>query len=174
MTANCEERGGGFFFGERDRQTRFEIRSCLFFSRRRRQLSSEEQIKSAERMLSLESMSVIARYATFVATKTSLKQQFAVNNRSSVTKIVRYAIKERKRWEECLHLIILRFCDWFFFFFGSLNWTENGGKTTSYYALFSLVVYSLPTTTFFIIIITLILRILTILFSLLCAHMNHK
>ena len=34
-------------------------------------------------------MSVIARCATFVATKTSLKQQFAVNNRSSVTKIVR-------------------------------------------------------------------------------------
>ncbi|CAL6279399.1 unnamed protein product [Bathycoccus prasinos] len=34
-------------------------------------------------------MSVIARCATFVATKTSLKQQFAVNNRSSATKIVR-------------------------------------------------------------------------------------
>ena len=48
--------------------------------------------------LSLESMSVIARCATFVATKTSLKQQFAVNTRSSATKIVRYALKERKRW----------------------------------------------------------------------------
>jgi hypothetical protein len=58
-----------------------------------------------------------------------LKQQFAVNNRSSVTKIVRYAIKERKRWEECLHLIILRFCDWFFFVFWEFElnrkWREN-------------------------------------------------
>ena len=56
--------------------------------------------------LPLESMSVIARCATFVATKTSLKQQFAVNNRSSATKIVRYAIKERKR---CEHLYIWSF-----------------------------------------------------------------
>ena len=79
--------------------------------------------------LPLESMSVIARCATFVATKTSLKQQFAVNNRSSVTKIVRYAIKERKSREECLHLIILRFCDWFFFVFWEFElnrkWREN-------------------------------------------------
>jgi hypothetical protein len=30
MTApRCEERGLGFFFGERDRQTRFEIRLCV-------------------------------------------------------------------------------------------------------------------------------------------------
>ena len=40
-----------------------------------------------------------------------------------------------------LHLIIPRFCDKSFslFFFGSLNCTENGGKTTSYYycSLFS-------------------------------------
>ena len=46
--------------------------------------------------LPLESMSVIARCATFVATKTSLKQQFAVNNRSSATKIVRYALKRER------------------------------------------------------------------------------
>ena len=30
-TAKREERGGGLFFGERDRQTRFEIRSRRFF-----------------------------------------------------------------------------------------------------------------------------------------------
>ena len=134
MTANCEERGGGFFFGERDRQTRFEIRSCLFFFSlnfplRCRIYHWRASSSSISLSLPLESMSVIARCATFVATKTSLKQQFAVNNRSSVTKIVRYAIKERKRWEECLHLIILRFCDWFFFVFWEFElnrkWREN-------------------------------------------------
>ena len=70
-------------------------------------------------------MSVIARCATFVATKTSLKQQFAVNNRSSATKIVRYALKRER--DECLHLIILR--DWFFFVFWEFElhrkWREN-------------------------------------------------
>ena len=108
MTApKCEERGVGFFFGERDRQTRlsrFVRASLLFlslseFSLEVSNLLTRIIIINLSLSLPLESMSVIARCATFVATKTSLKQQFAVNNRSSATKIVRYAIKERKRCE---------------------------------------------------------------------------
>ena len=107
MTApKCEERGLGFFFGERDRQTRlsrFVCASLLFLSLSEFSLEVSNLpltriiIINLSLSLPLESMSVIARCATFVATKTSLKQQFAVNNRSSATKIVRYAIKERKR-----------------------------------------------------------------------------
>ena len=129
--------------------------------------------------LPLESMSVIARCATFVATKTSLKQQFAVNNRSSATKIVRYALLKEMRTS--LHLIIPRFCDKSFsLFFGSLNCTENGGKTTSYSycSLFSLerLPLTTTTTTFFIIVIivTPIRRILTRRFPLLCARVNRE
>lgn len=150
MTApKREERGLGFFFGERDRQTlraRSRFVFTVFFSEfslRCRIYHWRASSSSISLSLPLESMSVIARCATFVATKTSLKQQFAVNNRSSATKIVRYAIKERKRWE-CLHLIILRFCDCFFFVFWEFElkkrerkWRE---KTTSYCSLFSLVV----------------------------------
>ena len=106
MTApQCEERGLGFFFGERDRQTRlsrFVFVSLLFLSLWIFPWGVEFTTDAHHHQslsLPLESMSVIARCATFVATKTSLKQQFAVNNRSSATKIVRYAIKERKRWE---------------------------------------------------------------------------
>ena len=106
MTApKCEERGVGFFFGERDRQTRlsrFVRASLLFlslseFSLEVSNLLTRIIIINLSLSLPLESMSVIARCATFVATKTSLKQQFAVNTRSSATKIVRYALKERKR-----------------------------------------------------------------------------
>lgn len=109
MTApKREERGLGFFFGERDRQTRFCVSSfslSLNFPLRCR-IYWRASSSSISLSLPLESMSVIARCATFVATKTSLKQQFAVNNRSSATKIVRYAIKERKR---CEHLYIWSF-----------------------------------------------------------------
>ena len=95
------------FWRERQTDASFEIRFCLssfslwIFPRERCRIYHYWRASSSSISLSLplESMSVIARCATFVATKTSLKQQFAVNNRSSATKIVRYAIKERKRWE---------------------------------------------------------------------------
>ena len=78
------------------------------------------------------------------------------------------------------HLIIPRFCDKSFsLFFGSLNCTENGGKTTSYYccSLFSLERLPLTTTTTFfiiVVIVTPIRRILTRRFPLLCARVNRE
>ena len=113
-------------FGERDKQmlrarSRFVFVSLLFLSEFSLEVSNLPLtliIINLSLSLSLESMSVIARYATFVATKTSLKQQFAVNNRSSATKIVRYALKRER--DECLNLIILR-ATVFSLFFGSLN-----------------------------------------------------
>ena len=94
------------FWRERQTDASFEIRLCvssfslsLNFPLRCRIYHWRASSSSISLSLPLESMSVIARCATFVATKTSLKQQFAVNNRSSATKIVRYAIQERKRWE---------------------------------------------------------------------------
>ena len=135
MTAKCEERGGGLFLArETDRRVSRFVRvssfSLCIFPSWGVECTTDAHHHHQSLSLPLESMSVIARCATFVATKTSLKQQFAVNNhRSSATKIVRYAIKERKRWEECLHLIILRFCDWFFFVFWEFElhrkWREN-------------------------------------------------
>ena len=95
------------FWRERQTDASFEIRSCVssfslslwIFPWGVEFTDAHHHHQSLSLSLPLESMSVIARCATFVATKTSLKQQFAVNNRSSATKIVRYAIKERKRCE---------------------------------------------------------------------------
>ena len=186
MTASkCEQRGLGFFFGERDRQTRlsrFVCASLLFLSLWIFPWGVEFTDAHHHQSLSLplESMSVIARCATFVATKTSLKQQFAVNNRSSATKIVRYAIQERKRWERLSIWSFRAFATkCFSLFFGSLNCTENGGKTTSYYccSLFSLERLPLTTTTTFfiiVVIVTPIRRILTRRFPLLCARVNRE
>ncbi len=187
MTApKCEERGLGFFFGERDRQTRLSrfVRVSSFslslwiFPRERCRIYHWRIIINLS--LPLESMSVIARCATFVATKTSLKQQFAVNNRSSATKIVRYAIKERKRWERLYIWSFRAFATkCFSLLFGSFTCTENGGNTTSYYccSLFALERLPLTTTTMIIIIViivTPIRRILTRLFPLLCARVNRE
>ena len=187
MTApKCEERGLGFFFGERDRQTRFEIRFCvssfsLSLNFPSREVSNLPLTHHHHQSLSLFRKHVRHRPMRDFRRHENQFKATVCGEQSIVRDENRQVRNKReKEMRTSLHLIIPRFCDKSFsLFFGSLNCTENGGKTTSYYccSLFSLERLPLTTTTTFfiiVIIVTPIRRILTRLFPLLCARVNRE